>query len=236
MNGKMSPTISRSQTNNAHWPTRTLNGAAAGRSGAGRDPDHEQHDLDADDGEERPGEEDERRLGELRCDEIPVAEDHRREDAAGRDREDRQLEQERHGPERSAAPGERAADEDRRGGRQGGAGEERRAASPDDGDRVGRPQAATNDRARPGAARRTTVSATIGEPPSVAGRAWSDRKARIARSTAQVAVKARNPRVAPVRRLASTTAPNDPTARAVRTVQLMNARFSAIRSAGTIRV
>ena len=56
------------------------------------------------------------------------------------------------------------------------------------------------------------------------------------RTTAQAAVKARNPRVASVRIRARTTATNDPIARPVRTVQLMNARFSAIRSAGTARV
>ena len=35
-----------------------------------------------------------------------MAEDHRGEDAAGRDREDHELEQQRDGPERAAAPGE----------------------------------------------------------------------------------------------------------------------------------
>src|SRR6478735_7787371 len=69
-------------------------------------------------------------------------------------------------------------------------------------------------------------SIRIGEPDEAMGRAWSDSTARIPRTTAQAAVKARNPRVASVRSRARTTATNDPIANPVRTVQLMNARFS----------
>jgi hypothetical protein len=73
-------------------------------------------------------------------------------------------------------------------------------------------------------------------PETAAGNAWSDRNARMPITTADPAVKDRKPRVASVRSRASTTAANEPNARLVRTVQLMNARFSAIRSAGTVRV
>ncbi len=50
-----------------------------------------------------------------------MAEDHRREHAARRSREDGQLQEEGHGQERPARPGERAADQSRaRGGKAGG--------------------------------------------------------------------------------------------------------------------
>src|SRR6185312_12962216 len=77
---------------------------------------------------------------------------------------------------------------------------------------------------------------TIGESPSVTGRARSERYASAPKTTAHAAVKARKPRVASVRSRARITAPSEPIASAVSSVQLMNARFSAIRSAGTSRV
>ena len=77
----------------------------------------------------------------------------------------------------------------------------------------------------------------IAEPGTVAGKAVSERYASKPKIDAQKAVNARKPRVASVRSRPSTTAPNAPTARPVSTVQLMKARFSAIRcSAGTGRV
>ena len=87
ISGKISPTMRRSQTNSAHGPISALNGAPSAGSGAGRDPDHEQHDLEGDDHDQDPRQQDERRLRQLRRDEVPVAQDHRREHAAdGRDR------------------------------------------------------------------------------------------------------------------------------------------------------
>ena len=68
------------------------------------------------------------------------------------------------------------------------------------------------------------------------GRSVSDNRARIANTAEQIAVNARYPRVAPVRIRPRATAAKPPTASAVRTVQLMNARFWAIRSAATARV
>jgi L-ascorbate metabolism protein UlaG (beta-lactamase superfamily) len=77
------------------------------------------------------------------------------------------------------------------------------------------------------------VSATIGDPLASTGRPVSESHARTPKPAAQNAVNARKPRVAPVVTRASTTTANEPTASAVRTVQLINARFEAIRSAGT---
>src|SRR5579862_2936512 len=67
-------------------------------------------------------------------------------------------------------------------------------------------------------------------------RAPSLRWASSPKPAAQNALKPRKPRVAVVRTRIRTTAPKAPTARAVSSVQLMNARFSAIRWAGIVRV
>ena len=92
--GTSSPTISRSQTNSAQGRLRAANGPPA--AGPVPDPTHTRT--------ARPGG---RRLQNRRArpgraapraapgHEVPVAEDHRREDAAGGRREDHELEQER---------------------------------------------------------------------------------------------------------------------------------------------
>ena len=80
-----------------------------GRPGAGRDPGPEQDDLEGDDGEQDPGKQDQRRLGELRRDQVPVAEDHRREDAADGGAHDSELDEQGRGrralpPPQASAP------------------------------------------------------------------------------------------------------------------------------------
>ena len=95
MSGKISPTISRSQTNRAHGPVSALNGPAD--AGPAPSPTHATNsaDLDGHDRKQDPREQDERRFGQPRRHEVPVPEDHRREHAAGRGEQDRQLDEER---------------------------------------------------------------------------------------------------------------------------------------------
>jgi len=76
-------------------------------------------------------------------------------------------------------------------------------------------------------------SAVTGEPAAIGPRPVSDTQARTAKTAALNAVNTRNPRVAAVESLASTTTENVPTARPDSTVQLMSARFEAICSAAT---
>ncbi len=108
--GKTSPTMSRSQTNSAHGPGERRERTAA-RAGAESDRDDEEHELECDDREEQPGEHHERRLGQLRRHEVPVAEDHRGEHAAGGRRQEQALAEEWDEPREPAAPAERAEHE-----------------------------------------------------------------------------------------------------------------------------
>ena len=118
ISGKISPTIRRSQTNSAHGPTSDANGATSAGPAPVPTQAHEQHDLDDDHDQQGAGEQDERRLGELRRDQVPVAQDHRREDAADGRADDGQLDEQRERAERAAAPGEGAEHERRDRGRQ----------------------------------------------------------------------------------------------------------------------
>ena len=79
-------------------------------------------------------------------------------------------------------------------------------------------------------------SAVTGDPAAIDGRPVSDSHVSTAKAAAQKAVNARYPFVASVRRRASATTVNDPTARLARTVQLISARLEAIWSAGTAGV
>ena len=95
ISGKISPTIRRSQTNSAHGPTSEENGATSAGPAPVPTHAHEQHDLDDDHDQQGAGEQDQRRLGQLGRDQVPVAQDHRREDPADGRADDRQLDEQR---------------------------------------------------------------------------------------------------------------------------------------------
>ena len=147
-----------------------------------------------------------------------MAEDHRGEDAADRRREEGQLEQEPDG--RSAAPRQRAEDQDEQSGRQRdepGVARDRTAAQHERSIAPIRTNAARA--ARRGAS--NAGFATTGESPSVAGSDPSENHASTPNSSAQIVVNRTNPGVADVRQRASSAIAYAPTASPVSTVQLM---------------
>ena len=193
ISGKISPTIRRSQTNSAHGPTSEANGATSAGPAPVPIHAHEQHDLDDDDDQQDARQQDERRLGQLRRHQVPVAQDHRREDAADRRADDGQLDEQR---------GRRRAIRRPRPARRTRASRPRPPARPldDSGEIAGRRPAGDQRRRRE--RRRTRAaparrgasqagSTTTGESPSVAGRAPSEITARTPNPRAQIAVKRR---------------------------------------------
>ena len=208
--GKIRPTISRSQTKSAYGPVRAANGASSAGPAPVADPDPEQDDLDRDDGEQCPRQEDERRFGQFRRDEIPVAEDHRGEDPAGGRCHEGELEQQRRHSSRVAAPPQDRAAKTRASTPAPSASEfqprtGRRPDTPDEDGEAPRVRRTPGGR-RHGAAP-TAGSSVTGESTIASGSAPSDSQASRPKTTAQAAVKPRNPDVADVRRRRSTTAP-----------------------------
>ena len=108
ISGKISPTIRRSQTNSAHGPTSEENGATS--AGPAPVPTHHTNSTTwtTTDDQQGAGEQDQRRLGELGRDQVPVAQDHRREDPADGRADDRQLDEQREDAGVAIAPGEGA--------------------------------------------------------------------------------------------------------------------------------
>ena len=153
--GKTRPTSRRSQTNWAQGPLSGENGPPplpAPRS----IEQAEQDDLGDDEPEQDPAEEDQRRFGQLGRHEVPVAQDHRHEDAAGGGRQEQVLAEgrtdrsERPPPPQARAPKASAATP----GGQAGDGQDRARAGAMD-DRVGQGQDREDDQGvvAPGASR-----------------------------------------------------------------------------------
>ena len=206
-------------------------------SGTRPDPGHEQDELHADDGQQRARQQDQRRLGELRRHEIPVAQDHRREDAAGRGGQHGQLDEQAQRPERPATPGERAAHERQDPGPERDQLHRTGDARTDPaGDRAPARPPRRMPAGRSAAAHPRSRRARPATSPSEEGSAPSLSHASTPKATAQAVANPRNPRVALERRRSRTTAAYEPRARPVRTVQLMKARFWAICAAGTAPV
>ena len=218
ISGKIRPMIRRIQTKNAHDPLSAANGATSAGPGAGRDPEGEQPDLDGEDAQQQARHQDERRLGQLRRHQVPVAQDHRGEDAADRRREEGQLEQE---PDRrSAAPRQRAEDQDEESGRQRGEARvapDRTAAQHEEVDRTDQDERGEGGPPR-GIERRVRDDRRVAER----GRQGpSENHASTPNRSAQIVVKRTNPGVAEVRQRASNAIAYAPTASPVSTVQLM---------------
>ena len=117
MSGKISPTISRSQTNSAHGPTSDENGATS--AGPAPVAVHATNSTtwSATTASRTRASRMSGASGQLRRDEVPVAEDHRREHAADGRADDRELDEQGDRAERPVAPGQRPEHERRdRGG------------------------------------------------------------------------------------------------------------------------
>ena len=221
INGKIRPMISRIQTKNAHDPLRAANGATSAGPAPVAIQKANSATWTASDAEQQARHQDEWRLGQLRRHEVPVAEDHRREDAADRSREGMPAGQQE--PRRVDPLPHASAPKTSTSSPAAKCNEPRvaRDRSAPQHEEVQRAAIRTNAAS---AARRGTSNAgfaTTGESPSVAGSDPSENHASTPNKRAQIVTNRTNPGVAEVRQRASCAIAYAPTARPVSTVQLM---------------